>query len=112
VTISAGGTTCATLKLGKGTHTDGATGTSIDFTLSEIDISMANSVSVNTYADGTIGIQCGTGSAVEIFASAGELDTCGAAVFTHEVVRAADISSMQVNLRDALGTPSTLFACN
>lgn len=112
VTLKTGSTTCAVLGSGKGTSTDGQTGTTRSFTFTSFKVGTNPTVQVSRYDDGSFTIQCGPSARDEVTAAAGALGACPDAVQTHRVVRNADASQMGVEWVNAAGTASTLFTCN
>lgn len=105
------GTTCAVLGTGKGTITDGQSGTMRSYTFSSVRIGAEPEVKLIRYADGALAISCDPTSD-EVTAAAGALDACPDAVQAPQVVRNADASHMGVDLVNAAGTASALFTCD
>jgi hypothetical protein len=112
VTITSGGAFCAELTSGNGTRTDN-TGAAVTYELSTIRAGAGAEISVETYADGTIRMNCSPPSTrEEVVASAGALDSCPGSVMAHEVVRNANFTHMGVDLLDVSAARTTLFACD
>jgi hypothetical protein len=112
VTISSGGAFCGELKSGTGTRTD-HNGATMTYALSTIRVGTSGEVAVETYEDGSIGVNCTPPSSQgEVIAPAGALDSCPGAVVAHKVVRNDMITHMGVDLVDASGGSVALFACD
>lgn len=107
----ADGSTCAVLGTGKGSTTDGQTGTTRSFTFSSVRIGAEPEVKLYRYQDGAFALQCG-GPSSELTAASGTLDACPDALQSPQVVRNADASHMGVDLVNVASTASALFTCD
>ena len=109
INLTTVGTLCAVVHRSNGTTTD-RDGNTKTFEVGTIGRPGAEAVSINTYANGDIGMQCG-GRPTEVIASAGALASCAAKVRTPRMVRDAAITMMNMQLLNAAGASADLFTC-
>jgi len=108
-TLTVGGTRCADIGRGTGTSMMGGTTRSFDF--AEIEIPGAAPVTINTYDNGDIGVQCGDSRSEEVTASGASLAACGEDFASPTVVRNDAITMMGVELVEPAGASTPLFTC-
>jgi hypothetical protein len=68
-------------------------------------------VTINTYDNGDIGVQCGDSRSEEVTASGASLAACGADFASPTVVRNDAITMMGVELVEPAGASTPLFTC-
>jgi len=109
-TLQVAGATCATIKRATGTTTNGG-GDTQSFDISTIERPGADPVSVNRYANGDIGVQCGGSPSSELVAPASALTGCATKYASPIVFRDDAITMMGVHMIDTTKALSVLFTC-